>query len=99
MPSTRFNFHSIFIRFRFDFSRIKIAFDFFVRFFKNELVRFFFDFTLVSRMDFARINQFIESYRQNEMLWNVHCPDYHNRVKRKEAIARLANEYDISGKL
>ena len=47
-------------------------------------------------MDLAKINQFIESYRQKETLWNVHCPDYHNRVKRIEAIARQANEYNIS---
>ena len=43
--------------------------------------------------------QVIESYRHSETLWNVHCPDYHNRVKRKEANERLLNECDKSGTL
>ena len=44
-----------------------------------------------------KVLKFIEDYQACSCLWDVNCPDYKNRVKRKSAIESLAAKYEVSG--
>lgn len=43
-----------------------------------------------------KVLKFIEDYQACSCLWDVNCPDYKNRVKRKSAIESLAAKYEVS---
>ena len=44
-------------------------------------------------------NAFIEAYRREACLWNVFDEEYKNRVTKTDARKRLAEEFDITGKV
>ena len=44
-------------------------------------------------------NAFIEAYRREACLWNVFDEEYKNRVTKTDAQKRLAEEFDITGKV
>ena len=44
-------------------------------------------------------NAFIEAYRREACLWNVFDEEYKNRVTKTDAQKRLAEEFDIAGKV
>lgn len=36
--------------------------------------------------------KFIQLYQQEELLWNVHCPDHTNKTKRSVCLKRISNQ-------